>query len=114
MSLITISTAVINYTSGTTDCQLSVAVDVPTVGPTFVANSVSLSSADLSEDWTDAELCEAVATKLGVPVADVAVAEAPVPPPPAPDVPEADFGNPPQVDTPQPLAPVHNPVVGGV
>ena len=87
MSLITISTAVINYTSGTTDCQLSVAVDVPTVGPTYVANSVSLSSADLAEDWTDAELCAAVATKLGVPVADVSVAEAP--PPPAPPEPPA-------------------------
>jgi hypothetical protein len=80
MSLITISTAVINYTAGTTDCQCSVAVDVPTVGPTFVANSVSLSSADLTEDWTDAELCEAVAAKFGVPVEDVSVAEAPVPP----------------------------------
>jgi hypothetical protein len=78
MSLITISTAVINYTSGTTDCQLSVAVDVPTVGPTFVANSVSLSSADLCEDWTDAELCEAVANKLGVEVDEVAVAKKPV------------------------------------
>ena len=113
MSLITISTAIINYTSGTTDCQLSVAVDVPTVGPTFVANSVSLSSADLCEDWTDAELCAAVAAKLGVDVADVSVAEKPVPPP-APDVPEISFGNPPQGDTPQPLAPVYNPVVGGV
>ena len=112
MSLITISTAVINYTSGTTDCQLSVAVDVPTVGPTFVANSVSLSSADLCEDWTDAQLCEAVADKLGVDPTEVAVAKAPVPP--ALDVPEADFGNPPQGDTPQPLAPVYNPVVGGV
>ena len=77
MSLITISTAVINYTSGTTDCQLSVAVDVPTVGPTFVGNSVSLSSADLCEDWTDAELCAAVAAKLGVDVDEVAVAEKP-------------------------------------
>lgn len=111
MPLITISTAVINYTSGTTDCQLSVAVDVPTVGPTFVANSVSLSSADLCEDWTDAQLCAAVAAKLNVPVTDVAVAEAPVPPPPAPDVPEADFGNLPQVDTPPSLAPTYNPVV---
>ena len=112
MSLITISTAVVNYTSGTTDCQLSVAVDVPTVGPTFVANSVSLSSADLCEDWTDAQLCEAVANKLGVDVGDVAVAKAPVPP--ALDVPEISFGNLPQGDTPQPLALPYKPVVGGV
>ena len=38
----------------------------------------SLSSADLCEDWTDAQLCEAVANKLGVDVEDVAVAEKPV------------------------------------
>ncbi len=85
MSLITISTAVINYTAGTTDCQLSIAVDVPTVGQTFVGNSVSLTSADLAEDWTDAQLRAAVAAKLGVPAADVAVAPGPVPPPPAPE-----------------------------
>ena len=113
MSLITISTAVINYTSGTTDCQLSVAVDVPTVGPTFVANSVSLSSADLCEDWTDAQLCAAVAAKLGVPVDEVSVADAPVPPAPV-DVPEISFGNLPQVDTPQPVPLPYKPVVGGV
>jgi hypothetical protein len=77
MSLITISTAVINYTSGHTDCACSVAVDVPTVGPTFVGQSVSLDSADLCDDWTDAQLCEAVANKLGVPVADVSVAVRP-------------------------------------
>ena len=110
MSLITISTAVINYTSGTTDCQLSVAVDVPTVGPTFVANSVSLSSADLCEDWTDAQLCEAVANKLGVPVSDVSVAEAP--PPSAPPEPPAplDGGEGDEVGG----EPVYKPIVVGV
>ena len=74
MSLITISTAVINYTAGTTDCQCSVAVDVPTVGPTFVAQQVSLSSLALGPDWTDADLCTAVAAALSVPVSDVSVA----------------------------------------
>lgn len=77
-TLITISTAVINYTSGTTDCQCSVAVNVPTIGLTYVAKSVSLSSATLPSDWTDAQLCEAVAVALNVDVTDVSVAPAPV------------------------------------
>jgi hypothetical protein len=78
MSLITISTASINYTSGTTDCQCSVAVDVPTIGTTYVGRSVSLASDDLGPDWTDADLCAAVAAKLDVDVADVSVAPGPV------------------------------------
>jgi hypothetical protein len=78
MTLITISQASINYTSGDTDCACSVAVDVPTIGQTFVGQSVSLNSADLPGDWTDAQLCAAVATKLGVPVKDVSVSIAPV------------------------------------
>ena len=76
-TLITISTAAINYTSGTTDCQCSVAVDVPTIGTTYVGRSVSLASHDLGPDWTDADLCAAVAAKLEVPVADVSVAPGP-------------------------------------
>jgi hypothetical protein len=76
-TLITISQASINYTSGHTDCACSVAVDVPTIGQTFVGQSVSLNSADLCDDWTDAQLCEAVATKLNVPVEDVSVAVRP-------------------------------------
>jgi hypothetical protein len=80
MTLITISQASINYTSGHTDCACSVAVDVPTIGQTFVGQSVSLNSADLCDDWTDAQLCEAVANKLGVPVEDVSVAVRPEPP----------------------------------
>jgi hypothetical protein len=76
-TLITISTASINYTSGTTDCQCSVAVDVPTIGTTYVGRSVSLASDDLGPDWTDADLCAAVAAKLGVPVSDVSVAPGP-------------------------------------
>ena len=79
MTLITISQASINYTAGTTDCQCSVAVDVPTVGPTFVAQAVSLSSEALGPDWTDADLCDAVAVALSVPVSDVSVAVAPTP-----------------------------------
>ena len=77
MSLITISTASINYTSGTTDCQCSVQVEVPTIGTTYVGRSVSLSSADLGPDWTDAQLCAAVAEALEVPAEDVSVAPGP-------------------------------------
>jgi hypothetical protein len=77
-TLITISTASINYTSGTTDCACSVAVDVPTIGTTYVGRSVSLASHDLGPDWTDADLCAAVAAKLDVNVADVSVAPGPV------------------------------------
>lgn len=80
MSLITIFTAGINYTAGTTDCQCSVAVDVPTVGPTFVAQHVSLASDALGPDWTDADLCNAVAVALSVPVSDVSCAIAAVAP----------------------------------
>lgn len=78
MPLITISSAVINYTAGTTDCQCSIETEVLSIGTTYVGTQVSLQSADLSPDWTDAELCAAVATKLNVPASDVAVATAPV------------------------------------
>lgn len=75
MSLVTISTASINYTAGTTDCQCSVQVDVPTIGQTFVARFVSLESGTLPPDWTDDQLCAAVAVALDVPASDVSVAE---------------------------------------
>jgi hypothetical protein len=75
---VTISSAVINYTSGTTDCQCSIETTVLSIGTTYVGTSVSLLSADLAPDWTDDQLCAAVATKLGVPASDVSVATAPV------------------------------------
>ena len=83
MSLITISTASINYTSGTTDCQCSIETVVLSVGLTYVGTSVSLQSSDLPPDWTDEQLCVAVAASLGVPVEDVSVAV--YTPPPAPE-----------------------------
>lgn len=76
---VTISTAVINYTAGTTDCQCSIETTVLSIGTTYVGTSVSLQSSDLAPDWTDADLCAAVATALNVPVADVSVAVAPAP-----------------------------------
>jgi hypothetical protein len=74
MSLITISTAVINYTAGSTDCQCVVAADVPTIGITYFPKQVSLSSLALGPDWTDADLCAAVAVSLDIPESDVSVA----------------------------------------
>ena len=76
---VTISTAVINYTAGTTDCQCSIETQVLSIGTTYVGTSVSLQSTDLAPDWTDADLCAAVATALNVPVTDVSVAVAPAP-----------------------------------
>lgn len=73
---VTISSAVINYTSGTTDCQCSIETTVLSIGITYVGTSVSLQSNDLAPDWTDAQLCAAVATALNVPVTDVSVAVA--------------------------------------
>lgn len=74
---VTISTAVINYTAGTTDCQCSIETQVLSIGTTYVGTSVSLQSTDLAPDWTDDQLCAAVATALNVPVTDVSVAVAP-------------------------------------
>jgi hypothetical protein len=76
---VTISTAVINYTAGTTDCQCSIETTVLSIGTTYVGTSVSLQSSDLAPDWTDDQLCAAVATALNVPVTDVSVAVAPAP-----------------------------------
>ena len=105
---ITISTAVINYTSGTTDCQCSIETVVLSVGITYVGTSVSLASSDLPPDWTDEQLCVAVAAALGVPVEDVSVAV--YTPPPAPPTPE-----PTPVVTPEPtpvVVPEPTPVEG--
>ena len=74
---ITIQTAVIRYANGTTDCQCSIETTVLGLGATTVGTSVSLLSSDLAPDWTDDQLCAAVAAKLGVPVTDVSVAVAP-------------------------------------
>jgi hypothetical protein len=78
MSTFVITQAVVEYETGITQVVLTIAVDVPTIGTTYVGRSVSLSSGDLGPDWTDADLCAAVATKLDVDVADVSVAPGPV------------------------------------
>ena len=98
---ITISTAVINYTSGTTDCQCSIETVVLSVGVTYVGTSVSLASSDLPPDWTDEQLCVAVAAALNVPVEDVSVAV--YTPPPAPPAPPEPTPEPTPVVTPEPI-----------
>lgn len=104
---VTISTAVINYTSGTTDCQCSIETVVLSIGTTYVGTSVSLLSADLAPDWTDDQLCAAVAAKLNVPVADVSVASPPAPPPPPPEPVDPPVDPDPVVEpvTPDPVVP---------
>jgi hypothetical protein len=107
---VTINTAAIQYQSNTTECHCVIVAD-SIVGATTVQQMVSLDSADLCDDWTDAQLCEAVATKLGVPVEDVSVAVRPEPV--VPEVPEAHFGNGVQGNTP--VANLsYNPVVAPV
>ena len=88
---VVISSATINYTAGTTDCQCSIETVVLSIGVTYVGTQVSLVSADLAPDWTDDQLCAAVAAKLGVPATDVSVATVPTPvvaDTPAPDAPD--------------------------
>jgi len=75
---VTINTAAIQYGSDTTECHCVIVAD-SIVGATIVQKMVVLNSADLCDDWTDADLCAAVAAKLGVPVADVSVAARPEP-----------------------------------
>lgn len=78
-TFLTVNSAFINYVTGSTECQCCVVVDVPTLGRTYLAKSVSLSNAKLSPDWTDAELCEAVADALELDRDEVSVAQAPAP-----------------------------------
>lgn len=76
MTPVTINTAAVQYASGTTECHCVETVTGVT-GTTTVSFVVVVDSATLAEDWTDAQLCAAVAAKLGIPAADVSVADAP-------------------------------------
>lgn len=70
---IVINTAAIQYASGTTECHCIITADT-ILGPSTVSKVIPLNSADLAPDWTDADLCAAIATHLSVPVEDVSVA----------------------------------------
>ena len=73
---VVINTAAIQYAQGTTECHCVITADT-VVGPTTVQQVVVVDSTTLAEDWTDTDLCVAVAEKLGVPASDVSVADAP-------------------------------------
>jgi hypothetical protein len=66
----------VQYASGTTECHCVETVTGVT-GTTTVSFVTVIESSTLADDWTDAQLCAAVAEKLGIPTADVSVAEAP-------------------------------------
>jgi hypothetical protein len=70
---VTITTAAIQYGSNTTECYCAMLAET-VAGPVTINTMVVLQSATLSDDWTDDDLCAAVAASLNVPVADVSVA----------------------------------------
>ena len=74
MANIYIRTAAIQYGADLVECHCEMNVMTP-AGPAVVVKVVSLNeSEDLaSPDWADADLCLAVATKLSVDPADVAI-----------------------------------------
>lgn len=76
---VVINTAAIQYPAATTECHCAITAQT-VVGPSTVTQVVVLDSTTLADDWTDAQLCAAVATALGVPAADVSVAEPPAAP----------------------------------
>ena len=76
---VTINTAAIQYPAGTTECHCAI-VATSVTGETMVTQVVVLDSTTLADDWTDAQLCAAVAAALNVPAADVSVATPPAPP----------------------------------
>lgn len=70
---VTIYTVAIQYASGTTECHCVITA-ATVAGASTVQRMVALESTTLAADWTDADLCAAVASNLNVPLADVSVA----------------------------------------
>jgi len=70
---VTIYTVAIQYASGTTECHCVITA-ATVAGASTVQRMVALESTTLAADWTDADLCAAVASSLNVPLADVSVA----------------------------------------
>lgn len=92
MASIIIRTAALQYGTGKIDCHCTMNVMTP-LGPTEVTKVMVLIEADAlgTPDWTDEDLCAAVAAELNVGASEVAVAEMPpdlVPtvPPQGPDL----------------------------
>lgn len=78
MAAVTIMSADIWYTGHKTIARCRVEAS-SILGPTYYDTAVELDSSTLAADWTDAQLCTAVATALNVPIMDVAVATAGAP-----------------------------------
>lgn len=73
MASVYIRTAAIQYPSHIVECHCLMNVMTP-AGPLEVIKVVPLDEATmLTADWTDADLCEAVATELGINVTEVEV-----------------------------------------
>jgi hypothetical protein len=70
---VTITTAAIQYGGNTTECYCAMLAET-VAGPAILNKVVTLDSTTLADDWTDDDLCAAVAAALNVPVADVSVA----------------------------------------
>jgi hypothetical protein len=77
MATVNIRTAAIQYGTDIVECHCEMNVMTP-AGPVMVVKVVSLNEpTELgSPDWTDADLCLAVATQLDIDPADVAIAGA--------------------------------------
>jgi hypothetical protein len=76
MTAITIVTAAIEYRTGATNGYCEARAETA-LGEGVSATMVPLESGSLADDWTDADLCAAVAKALGVAVEDVSVATPP-------------------------------------
>lgn len=76
--MITINSVTIHYATNITECDCGIVLTTP-FGQTTVNQHVRIPSGDLSDNWTDLELCTYVAGVLGVLVSEVTVAAPPVP-----------------------------------
>jgi hypothetical protein len=70
---IVITTAAVQYASATTEVHCTIQADT-VLGPSTTQRVLPLASDALPPDWTDADLCAAVAEAFDVDVADVSVA----------------------------------------
>lgn len=73
MTPITIMYVTIQYPFNVTECMCNVTANT-VLGSSTVQQMIMLESTSLPVDWTDTDLCNAVAAKLGVPSTDVSVA----------------------------------------
>jgi len=65
----------VQYVSATTEVHCTIQADT-ILGPSTTQRVLPLSNEELPPDWTDADLCAAVAEAFGVPASDVSVANA--------------------------------------